>query len=184
MSREFCRALWAALVGLMPSASTRLNSPSNGQPGMCRQRFSASASNIRSYRTTTIGCGRPMTITIGPRIFWWIRQARSSPSISAKATTTRWKTTSASCSPPGLPVPQDNGSDLSKIESPEMYFGMLRLKYLASPETPREGPQAYSAPADVPLNNFALVGNWTVDTEDATLAQDQGAIVLHFNLNP
>jgi thiol-disulfide isomerase/thioredoxin len=80
----------------------------------------------------------------------------------------------------GPPVAPDNGADLSKVGSPEMYFGTMRLQNLASPETPHQGPQTYSAPADVPLNNFALVGNWSVDAENATLAKDQGAIVLHF----
>ncbi len=80
----------------------------------------------------------------------------------------------------GPPVAQDNGSDLSRIKSPEMYFGSSRLEYLASPEKPHEGSQTYSAPATLALNNFALVGNWTVDPEDATLAGDQGEVVLRF----
>jgi hypothetical protein len=80
----------------------------------------------------------------------------------------------------GPPVAQDNGADLSRVKSPEMYFGSSRLEYLASPEKPREGAQAYSAPATLALNNFALVGKWTVDPEDAELAGDQGEVVLRF----
>jgi thiol-disulfide isomerase/thioredoxin len=72
------------------------------------------------------------------------------------------------------------GADLSKIASPEMYFGSLRQEYLASPEAPRPEPQTYTAPADLPLNHFALVGDWTINPEDATLAKDQGAVVLRF----
>jgi thiol-disulfide isomerase/thioredoxin len=80
----------------------------------------------------------------------------------------------------GAPVAPDNGADLSKIGSPEMYFGRLRLQNLASREAPRQGEQAYSAPASLALNKFALVGNWAVDDENATLAKDGGEIVLHF----
>jgi thiol-disulfide isomerase/thioredoxin len=80
----------------------------------------------------------------------------------------------------GPPVAEDNGPDLSKVGSPEMYFGVMRLEYLASPEAPRQGEQAYSAPPNLPLNNFALVGSWTVAMENATLAKDDGEIVLHF----
>lgn len=80
----------------------------------------------------------------------------------------------------GPPVAQEKGSDLSRIASPEMYFGSSRVEYLASPETPRPQAQTYTAPAQLPLNNFALVGDWTVGPEDATLSKDQGAVVLHF----
>jgi thiol-disulfide isomerase/thioredoxin len=80
----------------------------------------------------------------------------------------------------GPPVAEDTGPDLSKIGSPEMYFGTLRLQYLASPEAPHQGTEAYSAPATLPLNNFALVGDWNVGAENAALAKDDGKIVLHF----
>ncbi len=80
----------------------------------------------------------------------------------------------------GPPVAADGGSDLSKIASPEMYFGALRLQYLAS-SGPSGKEQLYSAPADLPLNNFALVGNWKIGPEQATLTKDGGTVLLHFH---
>jgi hypothetical protein len=61
-----------------------------------------------------------------------------------------------------------------------MYFGQMRLQYFASPEKPSQTRQVYTAPADLPLNGFALVGSWTVDAEYATLAADDGKIALRF----
>jgi thiol-disulfide isomerase/thioredoxin len=78
------------------------------------------------------------------------------------------------------PVAEDNGPDLSKIGSPEMYFGTLRLEDLASPEEPSHANEAYSAPKNLPLNKFALVGDWTIGPEYATLVKDGGAVHLHF----
>jgi thiol-disulfide isomerase/thioredoxin len=80
----------------------------------------------------------------------------------------------------GPPVAKDDGVDLSKVGSPEMYFGQMRLQYFASPEKPTQAKQVYTAPADLPLNNFALVGSWTVDAENATLAADNGKVDLRF----
>jgi thiol-disulfide isomerase/thioredoxin len=80
----------------------------------------------------------------------------------------------------GPAVAEDNGQDLSKIGSPEMYFGTLRLENLASPEKPTNAAQAYTAPSDLPLNKFALVGNWSVGMEYAALSKDGGEVRLHF----
>jgi hypothetical protein len=70
--------------------------------------------------------------------------------------------------------------DLSRIGSPEMYFGSLRLQYLASPQPASSDVQVYTAPAPLDLNRFALVGSSVIDHDDATLAEDQGEIVLRF----
>ena len=80
----------------------------------------------------------------------------------------------------GPPVAAENGPDLSRVGSPEMYFGTLRLQYLASPEAPIEKERVYSAPPTLSLNNFALVGSWKIGQEQATLAKDDGAVLLHF----
>ena len=79
------------------------------------------------------------------------------------------------------PVAKEDGPDLSKIGSPEMYFGALRLEDLASPEQPNGKNQVYSAPKDIPLNKFALVGDWKIGPEQATLGKDDGAVELHFH---
>ncbi|WP_419728821.1 redoxin domain-containing protein [Lichenicola sp.] len=76
-------------------------------------------------------------------------------------------------------VGPENGVDLSRIGSPEMYFGLQRVAMLASPQAPRAGAQIYTAPATLPLNRFALVGRWSLAGESATLAQPGGRILLH-----
>ncbi len=81
----------------------------------------------------------------------------------------------------GPAVPRDNGADLSRIGSPEMYFGTARVEMLASPERPREGETAYTAPSPLPSNHFALVGTWSMAPENATLARDGGAVQLAFD---
>jgi len=71
------------------------------------------------------------------------------------------------------------GTDLSKIGSPEIYFGLDRVEDLASPEAPRAGVHSYSAPSALKLNRFALVGAWNISAEHATLARGSGEILLH-----
>ena len=79
----------------------------------------------------------------------------------------------------GPAVGPEKGVDLSKIGSPEMYFGLDRVEALASPEPPRAGTHVYTASADLKLNRFALVGAWTLTGETAILAKDGGEIHLH-----
>jgi thiol-disulfide isomerase/thioredoxin len=80
----------------------------------------------------------------------------------------------------GPPVAKDNGQDLSQVGSPEMYFGQERLAFLASPEKPSSGPQTYTAPSNLPLNHFALIGKWDIQAQNAVLEQDNGAVLLAF----
>ncbi len=79
----------------------------------------------------------------------------------------------------GPAVGPEKGADLSKIGSPEMYFGLDRVEDLASPEQPRAGTRTYTAPAALKLNQFALVGAWKLSGERATLAKGSGEIHLH-----
>jgi thiol-disulfide isomerase/thioredoxin len=79
----------------------------------------------------------------------------------------------------GPAVGKEAGADLTKIGSPEMYFGLDRVADLASPEAVKAGVQHYSAPAVLALNRFALTGAWRLSGEQATLAKDGGGIVLH-----
>ncbi len=75
----------------------------------------------------------------------------------------------------------DDGTDLSRIRSPEMYFGLSRVEMMASPETARPGDTVYSAPAELPLNHFALVGTWNLGPEHAIMSHDGGAVKLRFH---
>jgi thiol-disulfide isomerase/thioredoxin len=79
----------------------------------------------------------------------------------------------------GPAVAKEAGTDLSKIGSPEMYFGLDRVEDLASPEAPRAGVRTYSAPPNLKLNRFALVGTWALSAEHATLAKGDGEVLLH-----
>ena len=76
-------------------------------------------------------------------------------------------------------VGAENGIDLNRIGSPEMYFGAQRVAALASPEAPHPGEQAYTVPPHLALNQFALVGQWSLSGEQATLVQPRGRIMLH-----
>ena len=80
----------------------------------------------------------------------------------------------------GPPVARDDGADLSRVGSPEMYFGTARVEMLASPEPARAGEATYTAPGTLPPNHFAPVGTWSLSPEHATLARDGGAIQLSF----
>ena len=80
----------------------------------------------------------------------------------------------------GPAVAAEPGVDLSRIGSPEMYFGLARLQMLASPEAPRAGTMTYTAPAMLPLNHFALLGAWNLAPEHATSAADGCAVQLRF----
>ena len=81
----------------------------------------------------------------------------------------------------GPAVAAEPGVDLSRIGSPEMYFGLARLQMLASPQTPRAGTMTYTAPAMLPLNRFALLGAWNLAPEHATSAADGSAVQLRFS---
>jgi len=79
----------------------------------------------------------------------------------------------------GPAVGPEPGVDLDRVGSPEMYFGLERVEDLAGAPAPAAGVQTYAAPADLPLNKFALVGAWDLTGEQARLAKDGGEIALH-----
>ena len=79
------------------------------------------------------------------------------------------------------PVSQNNGQDLSKVNSPEMYFGTDRLQYLTADQKPSEQTTAYQFPSQLKLNNFALVGSWQFSSQEAKLITNGGKIRLHFS---
>ncbi len=80
----------------------------------------------------------------------------------------------------GPAVAAENGADLSRIATPEMYFGLARVQMLASPEPPRRGAGRYTVPSPLPGNRFALMGTWDLSDETATLARGPGAVALKF----
>jgi len=79
------------------------------------------------------------------------------------------------------PVSADNGQDLSRVNSPEMYFGTSRLQNLSPDQSASLQPKSYYLPASLALNKFALNGNWQFDPAKATLVSGPGVIRLHFS---
>lgn len=77
-------------------------------------------------------------------------------------------------------VMPDNGTDLSGIQSPEMYFGTSRLQYLVSSQSPSDD-KVYTAPSTIPLNTFAMSGEWKFTPEVAQLVGGSGTITLKFH---
>lgn len=75
-------------------------------------------------------------------------------------------------------APRDK--DFSGIGSPEMYFGLARVRNLADIEVPPQLSHGYTAPTTVALNQFALDGRWRLTDEYALLTGDTGLIRLRF----
>ena len=80
----------------------------------------------------------------------------------------------------------------SSLESPESYLGAERAEKFASPGGMAVGERRlYAAPARLSLNQWALVGDWTVGAWAATLNAASGRIAhrfhardLHFVMGP
>jgi cytochrome c biogenesis protein CcdA/thiol-disulfide isomerase/thioredoxin len=81
-------------------------------------------------------------------------------------------------------VAPDDGQNLSGVRSPEMYFGTDRLHNLSSSQSPSPNHDtSYTLPGNLPLNNFALQGEWKFYTDHIVLAEGSegsGKIKLHF----
>ena len=67
------------------------------------------------------------------------------------------------------------------VQSPEMYFKLSRLKYLASEQSATAQPKQYRFPDKLALNSFALQGEWQFGNDHAELTKGPGKIRLHFS---
>ncbi|HCJ99897.1 MAG TPA: cytochrome C biogenesis protein [Serratia grimesii] len=65
--------------------------------------------------------------------------------------------------------------------SPETYLGYARAQNFASGEVTQDKSASYDVPASLSLNDWGLVGNWTVGEESVTLNAPQGRIVYRFH---
>jgi hypothetical protein len=73
-------------------------------------------------------------------------------------------------------------ADWAALRSPENYTGYERTENFASPGGAIPGaPHAYTAPAELGLNQWALSGDWTMDGQAATLNQPGGRITCRFH---
>src|SRR5271163_624220 len=77
----------------------------------------------------------------------------------------------------GVQAPAEEAHD----QSPETYVGYRRAENFASPGGfAQDQARAYSAPAALKLNQWALSGSWNVDPEKAILAAAPGKITFRF----
>jgi thiol-disulfide isomerase/thioredoxin len=72
-------------------------------------------------------------------------------------------------------------ADWDSLRSPENYLGYQRTENFASSDgAVLETPHRYVAPARLRLNQWALVGDWTVHRQAVALNQAEGRIVYRF----
>jgi len=78
-------------------------------------------------------------------------------------------------------VAQEDGADLSRVRTPEMYFGTEHESHQSVRQKPGAGPKTYEIPRALGNIEFALSGTWARTAECASLVSDNGAIALRFN---
>jgi thiol-disulfide isomerase/thioredoxin len=80
--------------------------------------------------------------------------------------------------PEGLEV----AADWRTLQSPETYTGYRQSSGFAQDDVARyDEPQAYTAPARLPLNYWGLAGTWTVAQHAAVLTEPGGRIAFEFH---
>jgi thiol-disulfide isomerase/thioredoxin len=73
-------------------------------------------------------------------------------------------------------------ADWASLRSPENYTGYERTENFASPGGAVPGkPHAYTVPAELTLNHWALSGDWTVGDQAVTLDTAEGQIAYRFH---
>jgi cytochrome c biogenesis protein CcdA/thiol-disulfide isomerase/thioredoxin len=73
-------------------------------------------------------------------------------------------------------------ADANDLKSPETYLGFMRAENFASPGgVVQETDHAYTVPAELALNQWALDGTWNVHDERAVLAAPGGRIAFRFH---
>jgi thiol-disulfide isomerase/thioredoxin len=73
-------------------------------------------------------------------------------------------------------------ADWNHLRTPETYLGYERGEHLASPERAAfDQRQAYELPKHLPLNRWALAGEWTIGPENVVLDQAGGSIAYRFH---
>ena len=73
-------------------------------------------------------------------------------------------------------------ADWEHLETPETYLGYLRgTGFVSSERVVPDEPHAFRLPQSLPLNHWALAGEWTIGPEKITLEEAGGAITLRFH---
>src|SRR5262245_55893069 len=75
----------------------------------------------------------------------------------------------------------ESAADWGSLRSPENYVGYERTQNFASPGgAVSDKPRMYELPARLRLNEWALVGDWTMKQENAVLNRSNGSIAYRF----
>ena len=73
-------------------------------------------------------------------------------------------------------------ADWGNLRSPENYLGSDRTENFASPDGAVLGSRyAYTPPAQLRLNQWALTGDWTVQRQAVVLNEGEGTITYRFH---
>ncbi len=73
-------------------------------------------------------------------------------------------------------------ADWADLKSPETYVGYERAEHFASRgDTVPDRPNVYMAPPRLSLNEWALVGDWTIGADAAALNGSSGRIIYRFH---
>ena len=76
----------------------------------------------------------------------------------------------------------ESPADWASLRSAENYTGYERTQNFASPGGAVVGkPHAYTAPAELRLNHWALSGDWTMEEQAATLNTSGGRVTCRFH---
>jgi thiol-disulfide isomerase/thioredoxin len=84
--------------------------------------------------------------------------------------------------PSGVVGRPGDDPDLSRIRTPEMYFGSMHPTPQDRAQSPRRGEAAYAFPAAGPrLNEYQLDGTWAREEEALVLRSPRGGVRLRFS---
>jgi thiol-disulfide isomerase/thioredoxin len=73
-------------------------------------------------------------------------------------------------------------ADWDHPRTPETYLGYQRSEHFASPDGAAfDGRRAYQLPERLPVNHWALAGEWTIERENVVLDQAGGSIAYRFH---
>jgi thiol-disulfide isomerase/thioredoxin len=76
----------------------------------------------------------------------------------------------------------ETAADLGSLRSPENYVGYERTERFASPGgATLDNQRLYAAPAQLALNHWALLGEWTVEKRASVLNKPDGRIAYRFH---
>ncbi|MGW3606214.1 redoxin domain-containing protein [Micromonospora sp. NPDC005161] len=85
------------------------------------------------------------------------------------------------------PVPVEGlgpeaAADWDNLRTPETYLGFSRGEHFASPNgAALDERRAYQLPESLPLNQWALAGEWTIGSENVVLDRAGGSIAFRFH---